>query len=141
MTEQTDVADDTDDGRETEQYHVIAAEKIPNGERILIEVESAEIMICNIAGEFYGIQNACRHQGGPMCEGNLLYPSYLESEMTDDSWKFSQNTEVPTVTCPWHGWEYSLETGEHVAPTDYSLRTYPLTLKDGELYIELPSQS
>ena len=122
---------------ESSFYHVMPADRLEEGERVLITVEDENIAIFKVNDDYYAIQNHCLHQGGPMCEGEVLYPSYITSEKTKTSWKLSQNQEVPTVACPWHAWEYDLETGEHVAPTNYELTTYETIVKDGEVYVKI----
>ena len=42
-------------------------------------------------GKFYAISNSCIHKGGPLSKG------YLEGDI---------------VTCPWHGWKYSIRNGK-----------------------------
>lgn len=118
-------------------YHVMAEDRLDEGERVRISIEDQNIAIFKVNGEHYAIQNYCLHQGASMCDGEVLYPSYMESTETETSWDLSQNQEVPTVACPWHAWEYDLETGDHVAPTNYTLSTYETVVEDGELYVKI----
>lgn len=118
-------------------YRVMSADRLGENERVLVDVQGKSIAIFKLGDEYYAIQNFCVHQGGPMCKGKVLLPSYLESAKTETGWQLSQNQEEPTVACPWHGWEYELETGNHVAPTGYSLPTYPVVVKEEEVYIRV----
>ena len=52
-----------------------------------------EIAVFNIDGIYYAISNTCQHQGGPLSEGIL-------------------DNEKKIVTCPWHGWKYSVLDGK-----------------------------
>lgn len=44
------------------------------------------------------------------------------------------------ISCPEHGWTYSLETGQNVNPLQglRSLRKYVIIEKEGKIYIEYP---
>ena len=43
-------------------------------------------------------------------------------------------TEIHLV-CPWHGWEYDVETGECVALRRYRLRRYEAVQRGDEVYV------
>ena len=68
---------------------------LPEGSGKLIEAGGKQIALFNAGGKFFAIDNACKHRGGPLAEGEL---------------------EGTTVTCPWHGWEYDVTTGESRRP-------------------------
>ena len=54
-------------------------------------------------GRLRAIGNACNHKGGPLCAGRL---------------------RGEYVTCPWHGWEYSVVTGR--GPEGYDEEQVPV---------------
>jgi nitrite reductase (NADH) small subunit len=41
----------------------------------------------------------------------------------------------PKVACPFHKKAFSLLTGECLTGEDYKIRTYPVKVKEGKLYI------
>ena len=55
------------------------------------DTKKIEIALFNIEEKYYAISNRCAHEGGPLSEGVL---------------------EGPIVTCPWHGWKYSVIDGK-----------------------------
>ncbi len=57
----------------------------------MVQVEGEQVCLANVAGRFYAIGNLCTHVGGPLAQGFL----------TDHA-----------VTCPWHGSQFDLATGE-----------------------------
>jgi len=75
-----------------------------------------EIAVSNIAGIYCAISNRCQHQGGPLSEGIL-------------------DNEKKIVTCPWHGWEYSVLTGKAPHEGGDSLNSYETKLVNGELHV------
>lgn len=72
-----------------------------------IEVKGTKIALFNVDGTFYAIDNTCLHRGGPLGEG------FLNNK---------------TVTCPWHGWEYDVETGKCETTPGVSVKRYDVRL-------------
>jgi 3-phenylpropionate/trans-cinnamate dioxygenase ferredoxin component len=52
-----------------------------------------DVALFNVGGTVYCLDNTCLHRGGPLGEGTL---------------------SGDVVTCPWHGWEYNVRTGENL---------------------------
>ena len=65
--------------------------ELPEGSGKLVEVGGKQIALFNAGGKLFAIDNSCKHRGGPLAEGEL---------------------DGTTITCPWHGWEYDLATGQ-----------------------------
>ncbi len=63
---------------------------VPEGEGKVVKANGREIALFKLEGNFYAIDNTCKHMGGPLGEG------WLENSI---------------VTCPWHGWRYDIKTG------------------------------
>jgi nitrite reductase/ring-hydroxylating ferredoxin subunit len=74
---------------------VAKTEDVPEGEMIGATVDGLELLVANVGGEYRAIGSVCTHEGGPLADGDLY-----------DS----------TVTCPWHGSEFDVRTGEVVTP-------------------------
>ena len=45
------------------------------------------------------------------------------------------NDDDMHIVCPWHGWEYHLETGEFVANPKIRLRKFEVEERGDEIYI------
>ena len=69
---------------------VAQTSEIPAGQGKCVEVEGKRIAIFNVDGTFYALDDVCPHQGGPLSEGEL---------------------SGKVLTCPWHGWEFDVDTG------------------------------
>ena len=39
------------------------------------------------------------------------------------------------IVCPWHAWEYKLTTGENVCNSQYRLRKFEVSERDGSVFI------
>ena len=100
-----------------ELFDVAAVGEIGPGEAKLVEADGKEIALFNCDGEYYAIDNDCTHIGGPLCEG----------EISGD-----------TVTCPWHGAEFNIKTGEVLGPpADENVNSYRVHVEGGRIKIEI----
>jgi nitrite reductase/ring-hydroxylating ferredoxin subunit len=75
-----------------------------------------EIAVFNFGGKYYAISNTCKHAGGPLSQGLL-------------------NGKV--VTCPWHGWKYSIVDGKSPHQGGDSVDSYKIKVINGKLYVNL----
>ena len=97
---------------------VKAAKKneIADGKGLVVNPEGQGIALFNIAGNFFAIENTCKHRGGPLGEGGL---------------------EGNTVTCPLHGWEYDVTTGACLTNPAVKQKTYTVKVEDEDILIEI----
>lgn len=113
---------------------VEAAEDFNSGERRIVEMNGKEVDVFNIKGEYFAIVNYCPHRGGPICEGDTIDTLVGEwpgpGERTHEEYKGE-----PSVTCPWHGWEFDLRTGDHCGDDEITVQTYTAYEMDGTVYI------
>ena len=81
-------------------------EDFPEGDRKIVKAGPRSIGVFNVEGEFFAIRNRCPHQGGPLCLGRLSAWA-----VATGPGKVTMDGPPRLVACPWHGWEYDLETG------------------------------
>ena len=43
------------------------------------------------------------------------------------------------IVCPWHGWEFDLESGRHCGDPKYRLRPVNVRVEDNRVYVKLPA--
>lgn len=104
------------------------------GDTQVVEVGRAEVGVMKADGEFYALRNQCPHQGGPACEG-LVEPR-LVGEWGGPGKRVEQHySDDYIVSCPWHGWSFDVETGEHIGDSNYILPSYDVVVKDGTVYV------
>ncbi|GAA1852824.1 Rieske (2Fe-2S) protein [Pseudonocardia ailaonensis] len=80
---------------------------IPVGKHRLVQVGGRAIGIYNVGGTFRALADRCPHQGASLCGGEVV--SSIEADAPGE-FRFDPNRKF--VTCPWHGWEFELETGQ-----------------------------
>ncbi|MDG2286919.1 MAG: Rieske (2Fe-2S) protein [Alphaproteobacteria bacterium] len=116
------------------KYVVAPVEDIPPGGRKLVEVRGRPIVIFNLDGEFFGMLDRCPHQGGSLCEGQLV--GLVEASVPGE-YKFSRQNEI--VRCPWHGWEFDIRTGQSMCEPDRIKATqYDVAVEAGAAVTEGP---
>ena len=79
----------------------------PDGERRIVEVGGRSIGVFRVGESFYGIRNRCPHQGGPLCLGHVLGDA-----VADGPGSARISSDPLRIACPWHGWEYDLDSGQ-----------------------------
>ena len=98
-----------DSGADMPQAHAVARlSELKPGTGKLCEVAGKSIALLRTADGFRAIDNECGHRGGPLAEG------FLEGDV---------------VTCPWHGWQYDMKTGQCLNMEGCRLGTYPVSVE------------
>ena len=110
-----------------QRYVVARADQVPEGERLIVEVAGLEIGIFNIGGEFFALRNRCPHYGGPLCEGEVL--GLVHSSEPGDV-RFDPSKKL--VTCPWHGWEFDIKTGQSYFNPRVRARRFQVEARHGD---------
>ena len=113
--------------------HVVAVmDEIPPGGRKLVEVKGRAIVIFNVGGEYFALNNRCPHKGGSLCQGRL---TGLVESTEPGSYRYSRRGEI--IRCPWHGWEFDIRTGRsRCDPQTLRARNYAVSVQPGAELVE-----
>ena len=103
---------------EYEDYEVAKETDIPDGERKLMRIGGRSVGVFHHNGEWYAVRNYCLHRFGPVATGSL---------------------EGDVLTCPLHGYQYDVKTGEFLLDPAVKLETYPVEIRDGKVHVQLPT--
>lgn len=96
---------------------VAGAGEIPAGETRVFTVDGERIVLCNVGGAFYAIEDVCTHDGSP-----------FGIEILDG----------PVIECPRHGARFDVRTGAVLRmPAVAPVRTYPTKVEGDDVYIEI----
>ena len=71
--------------------------------------------------EWYATQNQCPHKMQMILSRGMIGDQCGE----------------PKVACPFHKQTFSLKTGKNLNGDDYCIQTYPVKVKDGDIYINI----
>lgn len=103
--------------------------------RKLVKVEDREIMVFAVDGRWRAYENRCPHAGGPVCQGRIM--PKVEEPILDGGavgeLRFSDDEFH--IVCPWHGWEFDLESGGSVTDRRRRLRSFSVEEREDGLYV------
>ena len=102
---------------EMREVHVASVADFVAKDRKIVKAEGLSIGVFFVDGQWHALHNSCLHRGGSVCKGPL---------------------ENGILTCPWHGYEYKLETGELLLDPNARLHRFPVEIRDGEVYLRVP---
>ncbi|HEV3021516.1 MAG TPA: Rieske 2Fe-2S domain-containing protein [Pirellulales bacterium] len=71
---------------------IASLDECPPGNCLERIADGHVVALYNVDGTFHALDGVCPHQGGPLGKGCL---------------------EGVIVTCPWHGWQFDVRTGQH----------------------------
>ncbi|MCS7018388.1 MAG: Rieske (2Fe-2S) protein [Cytophagales bacterium] len=95
-----------------------AKERVPLFQTALIRAGKLEICLAHTPEGFFAVSNECTHQRASMHKGKVLPECKIQ--------------------CPWHGYTFSLKTGEDLSGNDCpALKTYPIHVSEKGIEIEL----
>jgi nitrite reductase/ring-hydroxylating ferredoxin subunit len=121
----------------TQEHRIDGAAQLAEGERLLAVVDGREIGVFRVNGRLHAWRNRCPHQGGPVCTGDVLGRTELLLAPDRTVVRELRNDAVLHLACPWHGWEFDVETGVCAALPDRRLLRAELDERDGEVYVTL----
>jgi nitrite reductase/ring-hydroxylating ferredoxin subunit len=103
--------------------------------RRVVLIGGREVVVFMRDGRAYAVENKCPHQGGPVGEGLLM--GKVEAICNDRGEllgeRFSED-EIHLV-CPWHGWEWDIDTGQHAGDRRRRLRMWTTRREGDEVYV------
>lgn len=87
------------------------------GEKTAARIGDREILVCRVDAGYFAVSNRCTHAAWPLAAEPL------------------EGTEIH---CTMHGARFDLRDGCPIAgPASRPLATYPVELRDGEVYVGL----
>jgi nitrite reductase (NADH) small subunit len=89
----------------------------PRGEGRELVAGDRIVALFNVDGVFHAVDGICPHQGGPLGKGLLT---------------------GCLVTCPWHGWQFDVTTGQHQASRSLFQPCFPIKVEADDVWVELP---
>jgi nitrite reductase/ring-hydroxylating ferredoxin subunit len=100
-----------------ELFLLCTASDVPLGTGRKVVAGKISLAIFNLGGEFYATDDTCTHGFASLSAGVI---------------------DGDIVECPWHGGTFNIRSGAPVdPPCTVPLRTYRITLRDGELWTDL----
>lgn len=101
------------------RFEVCPASELGPGERKLVEFDGISMGVFNVDGEYHALNNVCPHQLAPLCTGPVTGTTEAP-EVGEYEWV----REGEIVRCPWHGWEFEIDSGESLFNPHIRARTF-----------------
>lgn len=121
--------------RTVTEFAVGSSADVPEGGRLVVDAGPKTIGVFRVKGRLYAYENTCPHMGGPVCQG-LVIPAV--NEVLDEqraSTGFAFDESDLRIVCPWHGFEFSIQTGRHPASPRTKLLPVTVEEQDGTIYV------
>jgi len=111
--------------------------ELADGDYRVVAVGALEVGIFRLSDRLVAYENRCPHSGGPVCQGRLFnrVEEIIMPDQTSRGMRFGRERHV---VCPWHGYEFDLETGRHPGDARMRLRSVPVRVSGDVLYLEAP---
>ena len=104
---------------EQEFVKVAEVNEVSPGEMTMVRLGRDQVLLANVGGTYYAINNMCSHKMGRLAKGRL---DNLEGE--------------PCVVCPFHSAKISVVTGEALtSPATKPVQTYEVRVSGEEILI------
>ena len=101
----------------TEYQRLARVEDIPAGKSRRFEIQGKEILLCQVKGEFFAVDNICTHAYAQLNEGRLR--GYR-------------------LVCPLHGASFDVRDGSVKGkPARVPLVSYSIKVENGEIFVSL----
>ncbi len=92
-----------------------------SGEATRIELPDVDLAMVRLGDEVFALDDVCSHAEYPLTDGDV---------------------DANTIECAFHGSRFDLRTGKSLSPpATQPVRTYPVTVVDGDVYIDMESES
>ena len=82
----------------------------------IVVLDDKPIALFNIGGNYFALDNTCPHRGGSLGDGEV---------------------DGEIVTCPWHGWNFNVETGEDANNPSLCLTKYDIKVNGEDIELTL----
>jgi nitrite reductase (NADH) small subunit len=96
----------------------------------LIPYKDQQIGLYLISGKPYAILNFCPHFGAPLCLGTVT-----GAVTSDAPGSQGYDAERNVIRCPWHRWEFDMDTGAALAPIKQRIKTFPAEIRENSVWI------
>ena len=87
----------------------------PPGTSLELVADERVIALYNVDGAYHAIDGVCPHQGGPLGKGQL---------------------DGCIVTCPWHGWQFDVRSGQHQLSPAVAQPTIAVRVEEKSVFVQ-----
>lgn len=91
---------------------------ITPGKLCKVSIDGKDILVTNLDGEYFAVDDTCTHAGASLSEGKI---------------------EGSTITCGWHGAQFNCKNGnlEKFPAKIRNLGTYKVVVESDDVFVEV----
>ena len=120
--------------RARERHRVGRASDLPPGRHTVVRAGNRELGIFNIGGTLHALPEPLPAPArAALQRRDVGHAGRWRGDRLEARWRH----EGEIVTCPWHGLEFHVPTGQCMAWPEIRLRTYDVAVVDGEIEVAL----
>jgi 3-phenylpropionate/trans-cinnamate dioxygenase ferredoxin component len=91
--------------------------EIQDGTTKRVTLDGQSVLLCNVEGEIYAIEDVCTHDGGPLDQGELM---------------------GDRIMCPRHGAFFDVRSGAALTlPAIVPVQTFKVRVEGDEIFLDL----
>jgi 3-phenylpropionate/trans-cinnamate dioxygenase ferredoxin component len=95
--------------------------EVADGSSVRVELTEVDIAVVRVGDEVFALEDVCSHAEFPLTDGDV---------------------DGTTIECALHGSRFDLRSGKPLGPpATQPVRTYPVSVVDGDVYIDLENNS
>jgi nitrite reductase (NADH) small subunit len=106
------------------------ADELEEGRPRVVVIGKRRVAVTQWQGEVFAVRDVCPHMTSSYERG--LVRGLVKVTSDGD---LALNENDPQLRCPWHGWEFSLRTGQCLVDPKLRVRAYEAFVEDGDVYV------
>lgn len=92
-------------------------DEIKTGKMLRVTVGGQDVLLANVDGEIFAVENMCSHEDASLYNGAL---------------------KGHCVECPLHGSHFDLKTGQpQQEPATDAIRTFPVKIQNNQIWVQV----
>jgi nitrite reductase (NADH) small subunit len=95
---------------------ICASVELPDGAMRFTRTMARTVIVIRLDGRLHGLEGNCKHMKASLAAGSI---------------------EGVIITCPMHGWQYDIVTGECLNESWAVLRKYNAWEESGQVYVDI----
>lgn len=120
-------------GTEAARVHAGVVDQFVLNRFRIVDTPAGPVGVVRTDAGFYAVLNRCPHMGAPVCVGTDLTSTTVATK----PFTYTVAHQDRVVRCPWHRWEFRVDTGESIGNTNKGrLLRFPVILEGTEVYVQ-----
>lgn len=117
-------------GSTTERAVALPLAELPPGTSTTVKAFGTTVAVFNVEGQVFALSNHCPHHGGPLCHGRIS-----GAVLPSQPYEYRYGREGRVLICPWHGWEFDIESGRTIFDPSVRVKIYEARIEKGEIVL------